>query len=323
MRRLAYAGRRLALAVPILFGVASLNFFLIHLAPGDPASIMAGEGGGASVQYIALMRHRFGLDQPLPLQFWHYISHVARLDLGYSFRDSETVLALILDRLWPTLLLMGSALVLSVGIGSLLGLFAGTRRNGVRDGVISVLALVTSATPTFWLGIMLILLFSIWLGWLPTSGFQTIGAGYTGWAHAGDVLCHLVMPAISLATFYLALYVRVMRASVIEQTSQDYVTTARAKGQSERGILFGHILRNALLPVVTMAGVQAGNVIGGSVIVEAVFGWPGIGTLAVSALQGRDLNLLLGIFLISAIVVVALNLLVDLIYGLLDPRMEA
>ena len=323
MRRLAYAGRRLALAVPILFGVASLNFFLIHLAPGDPASIMAGEGGGASVQYIALMRHRFGLDQPLPLQFWHYISHVARLDLGYSFRDSETVLALILDRLWPTLLLMGSALVLSVGIGSLLGLFAGTRRNGLRDGVISILALVTSATPTFWLGIMLILLFSIWLGWLPTSGFQTIGAGYTGWAHAGDVLCHLVMPAISLATFYLALYVRVMRASVIEQTSQDYVTTARAKGQSGRGILFGHILRNALLPVVTMAGVQAGNMIGGSVIVEAVFGWPGIGTLAVSALQGRDLNLLLGIFLISAIVVVALNLLVDLIYGLLDPRMEA
>lgn len=322
MRRLAFAIRRLALAVPVLFGVAVLNFFLIHLAPGDPASVMAGEGGGATPEYIGMLRHKFGLDQSLPLQFWHYIANIAQLDLGYSFRNDETVLSLIGERLWPTLLLMGTAFLLSVGLGTLLGLLAGTKRNGPRDGIISVLALLASATPTFWLGLMLIVLFSIRLGWLPTSGFETIGAFNEGPAYLADVGRHLILPALALAMFYLALYVRVMRASVIEQARQDYVTTARAKGQSERGIVFGHILRNALLPVVTMAGVQAGNLIGGSVIVEAVFGWPGIGTLAFSALQGRDLNLLLGIFLVSACVVVVLNLMVDLAYGLLDPRVE-
>jgi peptide/nickel transport system permease protein len=323
LRRLAFVARRLLLAVPVLLGVATLNFFLIHLAPGDPASVMAGEGGSATPEYLAMLRHKFGLDQSLPLQFWHYIANVATLDLGYSFRNDETVASLIMDRLWPTLLLMVSAFVLSVVIGTLLGLLAGTRRNTWRDGVISLLALLASATPTFWLGLMLIVLFSIHMEWLPTSGFETIGAFYEGWPYVLDVARHLVMPALSLALFYLALYVRVMRAAVIDQTRQDYVTTARAKGQTERGIVFGHILRNALLPVVTMAGVQAGNLIGGSVIVEAVFGWPGIGTLAFSALQGRDFNLLLGIFLVSAAVVVALNLIVDLAYAALDPRVQA
>jgi peptide/nickel transport system permease protein len=323
VRRLAFLARRAALAIPVLLGVATLNFFLIHLAPGDPASVMAGEGGSATPEYLAMLRHKFGLDQSLPLQFWHYISNVAKLDLGYSFSNDETVLSLILDRLWPTLLLMGTAFVLSVGIGTLLGLLAGTRRNTWQDAAISMLALLASATPTFWLGLMLIVLLSIQLDWLPTSGFETIGAFYEGWPYVIDVARHLVMPALSLALFYLALYVRVMRAAVIDQTRQDYVTTARAKGQTERGVIFGHILRNALLPVITMAGVQAGNLIGGSVIVEAVFGWPGIGTLAFSALQGRDFNLLLGIFLVSACVVVALNLLVDLAYTMLDPRTDA
>ena len=323
MRRLVFVARRLLLAVPVLLGVATLNFLLIHLAPGDPASVMAGEGGSATPEYLAMLRHKFGLDQSLPLQFWHYISNVAQLDLGYSFRNDETVASLILDRLGPTLLLMVTAFVLSVGIGTLLGLLAGTRRNSMRDGVISFVALLASATPTFWLGLMLIVLFSIRFEWLPTSGFETIGAFYEGWPYVWDVARHLVMPALSLALFYLALYVRVMRAAVIDQTRQDYVTTARAKGQSENGVIFGHILRNALLPVVTMAGVQAGNLIGGSVIVEAVFGWPGIGTLAFSALQGRDFNLLLGIFLISAAVVMVMNLIVDLAYAFLDPRVQA
>ncbi len=322
MNRLLHAGRRVLLGIPVLFGVATLNFFLIHLAPGDPASVMAGEGGSATPEYLAMLRHKFGLDQPLPVQFWHYITNVAQLDLGYSFRDDESVLSLIGDRIGPTLLLMGTAFVLSVGLGTLLGLLAGTQRNGARDAAISVLALLASATPTFWLGLMLIVLFSIRLEWLPTSGFETIGAFNEGLPYVLDVLQHLILPAVSLAVFYLAIYVRVMRASVIEQTRQNYVTTARAKGQTERGIMFGHVLRNALLPVVTMAGVQAGNLIGGSVIVEAVFGWPGIGTLAFSALQGRDFNLLLGIFLVSACVVVALNLLVDIAYSLLDPRVE-
>jgi peptide/nickel transport system permease protein len=323
MRRLLFVLRRLGLAVPVLLGVATLNFFLIHLAPGDPASVMAGEGGSATPEYIAMLRTKFGLDEPLPVQFWKYIFGVVRLDLGYSFRNDEPVLTLILGRLGPTLLLMLTALALSVMIGTLLGVVAGTGRNGWRDGIISVGALLASATPTFWLGLMLIVLFSINLAWLPTSGFETVGAYYEGMTRYRDIGLHLVMPALSLALFYVALYARVMRASVIEQTRQDYVTTARAKGQTERGITFGHVLRNALLPVVTMAGVQAGNLIGGSVITEAVFGWPGLGTLAFSALQGRDLNLLLGIFMVSARVVIALNLIVDVAYAALDPRLEA
>jgi len=323
MRRLLFALRRLAMSVPVLFGVATLNFFLIHLAPGDPASVMAGEGGSATPEYIALLRTKFGLDEPLPVQFWKYIYGMAHFDLGYSFRNDETVLSLILGRLGPTLLLMLTAFALAMGLGTLLGVLAGTARNGWRDGLISVGALVASATPTFWLGLMLIVLFSINLSWLPTSGFETVGAFYEGAQRYRDIGLHLIMPAVSLALFYIALYARVTRASVIDQTRQDYVTTARAKGQTERGITFGHVLRNALLPVVTMAGVQAGNLIGGSVITEAVFGWPGLGTLAFSALQGRDLNLLLGIFLISACVVVVLNLAVDLAYAALDPRLEA
>lgn len=323
MRRLIYVGWRLALAVPVLACIAVLNFALIHLAPGDPASVMAGEGGGATPEYMTMLRHKFGLDQSLAVQLWHYVVNVATFDLGYSFRNDETVASLIWERLGPTLLLMSVAFVLSVAVGTLLGLLAGTGRNAWRDVASSTLALLASATPSFWLGLMLIVLLSLKLGWLPTSGFETVGAYYEGTARVIDIAKHLVMPALSLALFYLALYTRVMRASVIEQSNMDYVTTARAKGQSERGILFGHVLRNALLPVVTMAGVQAANLIGGSVVVESVFGWPGIGTLAFSALQGRDLNLLLGIFLVSACVVVVINLVVDLVYVALDPRMDA
>jgi peptide/nickel transport system permease protein len=322
MRRLTFVAGRLGLAVPVLLCIAVLNFFLIHLAPGDPASVMAGEGGSATPEYMAMLRHKFGLDQSLPLQLWHYLANIAHLDLGYSFRNDEPVLDLILDRLGPTLLLMGTAFLVSVSVGTLLGLLAGTGRNSWRDAASSIVALLASATPSFWLGLMLIVLLSIHLEWLPTSGFETIGSFYEGRAYVLDVGRHLVMPALSLALFYLALYTRVMRASVIEQSNMDYVTTARAKGQTERGILFGHILRNALLPIITMAGVQAGNLIGGSVVVESVFGWPGIGTLAFSALQGRDLNLLLGIFLVSACVVVVINLVVDLAYVVLDPRMD-
>jgi peptide/nickel transport system permease protein len=323
MRRLRHAVRRLLLAVPVLIGVIILNFGLLHLAPGDAASVMAGEGGAATPEYTDMLRHKFGLDQSLPIQFWHYITTTLQFDLGYSFRNDESVLSLILERLGPTLLLMGTAFLLAAGLGTLLGLLAGARRNSVGDGVISALALLASATPTFWLGLMLIIVFSIHLGWLPTSGYETIGAFNEGAAYVFDVGRHLLLPAVSLACFYVALYVRVMRAAVIEQTRQDYVITARAKGQTERGILFGHVFRNAALPIVTMAGVQAGNLIGGSVIVEAVFGWPGIGTLAFSALQGRDLNLLLGIFLVSAVVVMIVNLLVDLVYSVLDPRIES
>jgi peptide/nickel transport system permease protein len=322
MRFVRYVGYRLATAVPVIFGIIVLNFLLIHLAPGDAASVLAGESGAATPEYMDELRHKFGLDQSLGMQFLNYASNMAHFNLGYSYRNDADVSSLILERLGPTSLLMLTAFGTALVLGIILGIIAATGRNSWRDGVISLVSLVAYATPGFWLGLMMIVIFSIGLGWLPTSGYDTVGAGHQGWAEIWDVGRHLVMPAVSLALFYLALYARLMRASILEQTGMDYVTTARAKGQTERRIMTGHVLRNALLPVVTLAGVQIGNLIGGSIVVETVFGWPGIGTLAFNALQSRDLNLLLAIFFISACVVVTINLIVDMLYFMLDPRLE-
>jgi peptide/nickel transport system permease protein len=284
--------------------------------------VLAGESGSATPQYMAFLRHRFGLDQPLYVQYLDYLKNVVSLDLGYSFREGMPVRDLILQRLGPTLLLMGTTIVLSVGIGILLGLVAAGRPNSWRDNLISVFALVSYATPLFWVGLMLIVLFALHLGWLPTSGMTNIAAFYTGWQKAGDVARHLILPAITLSLFYMALYVRLMRSSMLEQSGMDYVVTARSKGLTERAITYRHVLRNASLPIVTMAGVQIGNLLGGSVVVETVFGWPGIGLLAFRALFARDLNLLLGIFFVAACLVVIVNILVDVIYSLLDPRIR-
>jgi peptide/nickel transport system permease protein len=271
---------------------------------------------------MAQLRARFGLDQPLGLQLWAYARNILTLNLGHSFRHDQPVFTLIMGRLWPTLLLMTTTLVVSVTVGSLLGLLAATGLHRWRDTAISIFALVSYATPLFWLGLMFIVLFSIRLGWLPTSGMETIGAFNTGWPRALDIGRHLILPAGALSLFYMALYTRLMRASLLEQAGMDYVTTARAKGLSEGRIVWAHTLRNALLPVVTMAGLQTGGLLGGSVIVETVFGWPGLGLLAFQSLFARDLNLLLGIFFLSACTVVVVNLAVDVVYTLLDPRIE-
>ena len=270
-----------------------------------------------------MLRQRFGLDQPLSLQLLYYVKQVLVLDLGFSFRHNMSVLALILERLGPTLLLMGTTLVLSVGFGMLLGVAAARRVGSWRDSLISILAIVSYATPLFWVGLMLIVVFSLKLDWLPATGMESVAMFYEGWERVVDVARHLVLPAVTLSLFYLALYTRLMRAAVLEQSGLDYVTTARAKGLTERRITVRHVVRNAVLPVVTMAGIQTGNLLGGSVVVESVFGWPGLGLLAFQSLFARDFNLLLGIFFVSACLVVLVNLLVDLSYTFLDPRIEA
>jgi peptide/nickel transport system permease protein len=321
-KRMRYAVRRLVQAVPIVFAIIILNFLLLKLAPGDAAEVLAGEAGSATPEYMAMLRERFGLDKPLHVQLYYYAKNIVTLNLGYSFRDNMSVMSLIMERLWPTLLLMGTTLVLSVGVGTLLGLLAATRVGSWRDTMISILAIISYATPLFWVGLMLIVVFSLKLDWLPATGMENVAMFYTGWDRVIDIARHLVLPAVTLSLFYLALYTRLMRAAMLEQYGMDYVTTARAKGLTERRITFKHIVRNAVLPVVTMAGIQVGNLLGGSVIVESVFGWPGLGLLAFHALFGRDLNLLLGIFFISACLVVVVNLIVDLLYTFLDPRIE-
>jgi len=321
--RLQHVLRRLLQAVPVILAIVVCNFLLVHLAPGDAALVLAGEAGSATPEYMAQLRAKFQLDRPLAVQLLAYVKSVLMLDLGYSFRHDRPVIDLILSRLGPTLLLMTTSLVVSVGVGVVLGALGASALNSWRDNLISVFALVSYATPLFWLGLMLIVVFSLQLGWFPTSGMESIGAFHEGWRRVRDVVWHLALPAATLSLFFVALYTRLMRASLLEQRGLEYVTAARAKGLSERRVLLRHVLRNAILPVVTMAGVQAGNLVGGSVIVETVFGWPGLGLLAFQSLFARDLNLLLGIFLLCACTVVLINLVVDLLYTVVDPRIEA
>jgi peptide/nickel transport system permease protein len=317
-----YMARRLAQAIPVVLGIIVLNFLLLRLAPGNAADVLAGEAGSATPEYMAALRERFGLNDPVWLQLLLYVKNVAMLDLGYSFRNNMPVLSLILERLWPTLLLMGTTLAASLGIGTLLGVIAGTRVYSWRDTVISVFAIVAYATPLFWAGLMLIVLFSIRLGWLPSSGMETVAAFNEGWARVADIGWHLILPAATLSLFYMAAYTRMMRSTVLDQYSMDYVLTASAKGLTDSQITAKHVFRNAVLPVVTMAGIQTGALLGGSVVVESVFGWPGLGLLAYQALFARDYNLLLGIFFFSACLVVVINLLVDVGYTFIDPRIE-
>ncbi|HJZ31980.1 MAG TPA: ABC transporter permease [Hyphomicrobiaceae bacterium] len=319
---LRYVVRRLAQAIPVILGVVVLNFLLLQLAPGDAATVLAGEAGGAPAEYVDALRQRFGLDKPVPVQLALYVKNILALDLGYSFRNQSPVLPLILARLSATLLLMGTTLVLSLGIGVLLGLLAAVWVRTWKDHLISVAAIIAYAMPLFWIGLMLILLFAIKLDWLPTSGMEDAAAFYEGGERVLDIARHLILPAITLSLFYMALYARLMRATMLEQRGLDYVTTARAKGLTERQITLRHVLRNALMPVLTVAGVQVGSLLGGSVVVESVFAWPGLGQLAFQSLFARDLNLLLGIFFISSCLVVLINIVVDVAYVLLDPRVR-
>ena len=323
MIRLArLAAQRLLKIVVVILAIAVTNFLLIHAAPGDPASVIAGESGAADPQFMAQLRAQFGLDKPLSTQLAIYLNHVLHGDLGTSFRQGRPVAALILERLPATLLLTGCAFAFAITAGIALGAMAANRVGRITDSVITVLALGFYATPLFWVGLMLVLLLSVWLNWLPSFGMETVGAGYRGLTHLADVAQHLILPALTLGLFYMAVYARLTRASMLEVSAQDFVRTARAKGVPEGRILRRHILRNALLPVITFAGIQAGQLIGGSILVETVFAWPGIGRLAFDALLARDYQVLLGVFLVTSILVVLFNLLTDLLYAVIDPRVQ-
>lgn len=317
---LQFVVRRLTQVVPVVLAIAAVNFFLLRMAPGDVADILAGQMGHATLEFTQELRREFGLDQPVYLQFFYYIGKLLTLDLGRSHLQQAPVFDLILDRLPATVILMLTSIVIAIAVGIVLGVAAARREGRLADTLVSVIALVVYATPAFWLGLMLIVLFSIQLDLLPSGGMYQIGAGRTGIAHVLDVAKHLILPSVTLGLFYVAIYTRLMRASMLEVYGLEFITTARAKGLSETTIAWTHALRNALLPVVTLAGVQFGHLLGGSILVETVFAWPGLGRLVFDALLQRDLNLLLGILFVSSVVVVLANLVVDLIYGLLDPR---
>ncbi|WP_323039778.1 ABC transporter permease [Gemmobacter sp.] len=304
--------------------IATINFVLVHSAPGDPALVIAGQSGATDAKFIEQIRADYGLDQPWFVQYANYLGKIVTLDLGYSVRQRTDVSDLILQRLGPTLLLTLSAFALSLLGGVFFGSLAGLRHGKWSDLAISMVSLVLYAMPVFWLGLMLVLIFSINLEWLPAFGYANIRAASFGPVeYALDVARHLILPAVTLSAIYMAVYTRLMRSSLIEVSHEDHVKTARAKGLTEGQILRGHMLRNAAVPVVTFAGLQAGALIGGAVVVETVFSWPGLGRLTFDAVTSRDYPVLLGLFLVMSVLVIAVNLLTDLLHRVIDPRIGA
>ncbi|MDR5781074.1 ABC transporter permease [Caballeronia sp. LZ065] len=317
-----YPLRRALQALPLIALIAVTNFFWLRLAPGDLADVIAGEAGAATPEYMAELRRQFGTDQSLGIQFVAYLKRLAHFDLGWSFRYNESVVHLILERLPATALLLVSALVIALVVGCAAGTLAAVSRWRTLDVAVSIISTLGFATPLFWLGLMLMVLFSAHLQWLPPGGMTTLGVRAHGWAYVCDVAAHMVMPVFCLAAYYLAIYARLMRASVLEVANLDFVRTARAKGVSRIRTVLSHVVPNALLPIVTMSALQFGTLLSGSVAIETVFTWPGLGQLALDAVSSRDLNLLLGILFISSLLVLAVNLLADLAYGWFDPRIE-
>ena len=319
---LGFLASRLVKGAVVLLLIAAINFVLIRAAPGDPAVVMAGEAGAADQVFLDQLRARFGLDRPWPEQLAIYLKGVATLDLGFSYRQNRSVASLIADRLPATLLLTGTAFAISLLLGVAAGALAAARVGRWSDSAITTAALAFYATPLFWIALMSQIVFSLKLGLVPVVGYETIGAGYTGWRRALDIGHHLILPAMTLGLFFTALYARMMRSAMLETAGADFVRTARAKGVAPGIVTRRHVARNAILPVVTLAGLQAGQIVGGAVLTETVFAWPGIGRLMFEALAQRDYQVLLGVFFVSSAMVVVFNLVTDLVYRLVDPRIE-
>jgi peptide/nickel transport system permease protein len=317
MPLLAYGARRLLIAVPMVCGVAVLTFVLVHIAPGDPAYYLA--GGGGTPAYYALIRHKFGLDRPIAEQLARYLWTVIRGDFGRSLQQGQPVLALILNRAPATLLLVGSAFVVSSLIGVAMGAWAAPRANGVADRALLATTALAAALPVFWTGLLLVLLFSLWLGWFPVQGMTSARGSPAGWARAADVLRHLVLPMTALAVQPLAAVSRLMRVKMLETLAEPFILTAHAKGLHPARVLM-QAARNAMLPVVTVIGAHAGALVTGAVLTETVFAWPGLGRLALDATLTRDYPVIMGVVVIASVGTVAVNLLTDLVYAGIDPR---
>jgi ABC-type dipeptide/oligopeptide/nickel transport system permease component len=303
---LSYALRRIAMTIPVLVGVATLVFSLIHLVPGDPAQAMLGEAASASD--VADLRARLGLDQPLLAQYRHYLVGIAHGDLGLSFRYNTPVAREIGQRLSRTAQLAVAAMGVAVLIALPLGVFAALYRGGLVDQAAMTFSLAGVSMPNFWLGPLLAILFSLKLGWLPVSGTGT-------WLN-------LVLPAATLGAALAAILARMTRASLIDELRELYVLAARARGLSRSRAIVAHALRNSLIPVVTIIGLQFGSVLTGTIITETIFAWPGVGRLLIQAISFRDYPLVQGCILLIAVTYVVMNLLVDLAYGWLDPRIR-
>ncbi|MFZ3120036.1 MAG: ABC transporter permease [Variovorax sp.] len=323
MNVLRFLAQRLLQAFLLIAAVVVLNFALVHAAPGDPVETIAGASGGMSEELKAELRASYGLDKPLPVQLGVYLARVVQLDLGYSYFFNLPVSGLIAERIPATLLLVVCSVLWAFLAGTALGVLAARKPNGWLSQAITVLSMVGFAAPVFWSGMMLVIVFAAVIPVFPISDMRSVDASGGGWRDVLDVAHHLVLPSVTLGLVYLAQYSRLARASMLEVLGADFIRTARAKGLAERFVLYKHALRNAVLPVITVLGLQFGNVMAGAILVETVFNWPGLGRLAFEAVLRRDYPTVLGVLLFSSVVVLVMNQLTDLAYRLVDPRIKA
>jgi peptide/nickel transport system permease protein len=325
---------RVLYTIPIMFGVAVIVFVFIRMTPGDPVDIMMGQGGAISAGEIEQLRSEFHLDEPITTQLWYFLRDAVQGDLGYSYIKKQPVTTLIGDRLPATIELATAALLFALLVAFPIGIISAVRQNSLLDRLSMATAFLGISMPAFWLGIILILIFAVWLRWLPVqgridsnidldtiTGFYIIDSIITGnWEALWSSLRHLVLPAVTLGAAVAAIVARVLRSSMLETLRSDYVQLARAKGASEGLVVSKHALRNALIPTVTVVGLQVGVLLGGNMIVETVFGWPGLGRMVVEAIFNRDFPLVQGAVMIYAFTFVMANLIVDVMYTYLNPK---
>jgi peptide/nickel transport system permease protein len=322
MNTFMMVARRLLHAFLLILAVLILNFLLIHAAPGDPADVIAGEMGGATEEMMADIRKTYGLDKPIYVQLGVYLGRALQGDLGQSFFYNAPVLDLVMGRAGATILLVTTALLFAIFVGTLLGVLASHKPKGIVSGLVTLVSVIGYSAPIFWTGLMLVILFAWVYPIFPISNMFDITKDTGFFGYILDVAHHLVLPALTLGIVYLAQYARLTRASMLEILSSDYIRTARAKGVAETRVYGHHALRNAILPVVTIAGLQFGSIISGAVLVETVFSWPGLGTLAFDSILARDYPTVLGILFFSSVLVILANLLTDFVYRLVDPRIR-
>lgn len=320
MRRLLLT--RLLWAIPVVAVVVIVNFLLTRLVPGDPLVAIIGEYPVAP-EYVAEIRHNLQLDQPLAIQLLSYLKAVLHGDLGFSFINQQTVLSLVLQRAEASLLLLGPALLLATIVGLLIARVSIARGMGRRNLLLSAIVLFGFSVPVFWLGQMLIVAFAVKLHWLPAQGMMSMRGVHGPLATSWDFILHWIMPGFTVGVFHVAVIARVAQASLRDAMAQDFVITARAKGVSERAIFWRHVLPNALLPVITVIGYNFGAALTGTIMVESVFAWPGIGTLLLNSITNRDYPVVQGIFLLSGTVIVLVNIATDIVYGFVDPRIRS
>jgi peptide/nickel transport system permease protein len=317
-----YLVKRVVASIALLLVAMTMNFALIHMAPGDPVTFLIGSNAPASEEYIRSLREYYGLDKPIPVQYFLYLSSIFQGNFGYSFAQNRPVLDVVLERVPATVLLMGTSLIFACIFAVILGVFAARRPHSLVDSVISMVSLTGVSLDVSWFGLVLLLVFSVWLGLVPTSGISSLRGGQTGLSLVFDILHHLILPAVAVGAWFLATMTHLVRSKMMQELNENYIVTARAQGLRENDVVYKHALPNSLLPLLTMIGMNASLLLSGAIIAETVFGWPGMGRLFYDGVMARDYPVVMGCLIAASAMVVLSNFITDLVYTIVDPRVE-